>query len=158
MTSVTAKYAELVTLFATDPSEALYRAEEELSHDDFMTFIDFASNHNEPAIKPFDPAENDNRNAWLLSLNHEDVLVLIAKHGRCGHYCSSCDLSAFYILTTPDNGIDCSGIMCLRAATYWERLIEQDKAEGIRPEWQSTLTRVPTAAQRETAKQDIGWN
>lgn len=110
-------------------------------------------------IKPFDPAENDNRNAWLLNLNHEDVIALIADNGgKCGHGCSTCDTGAFYIMMMPDKGIMSGSVQCLRAATYWARLIEQDKAEGIRPEWQSTLTRVPTAAQREAEKQDIGWN
>jgi len=32
-------FDELVALFATDSSEALYRAEAELSHEMFLTFI-----------------------------------------------------------------------------------------------------------------------
>lgn len=40
-----ALYLELVALFETDPSEALYRAEEELPHDLFMDFVDYASNN-----------------------------------------------------------------------------------------------------------------
>ena len=35
--------ADMQTLFATDPSEALYRAEEELSHADFLTFVKWAN-------------------------------------------------------------------------------------------------------------------
>lgn len=109
-------------------------------------------------IKPFDADENNQRNTWLLSLNHEDVLTLVEDSGTCGHGCSTCDTGAFYIMMTPDKGIMSGSVQCLRAATYWARLIEQDKAENLPAEWQSTLTRVPTAAQREAAKQDISWN
>lgn len=42
-TGHTSRYDELVALFADDPSEALYRAEEELAHAEFMDFVQFAS-------------------------------------------------------------------------------------------------------------------
>lgn len=38
------KYKELQKLAETDPSEALYRAEAELTFDEFMTFITWISN------------------------------------------------------------------------------------------------------------------
>lgn len=46
-TATAAKIAELKALFATDPSDALYRAEEELLHTDFLDFVEWAS---EPAL------------------------------------------------------------------------------------------------------------
>lgn len=36
-------YLALVALFTSDPSEALYRAEEELTHAEFMAFIAYAA-------------------------------------------------------------------------------------------------------------------
>jgi hypothetical protein len=96
------------------------------------------------------------RNTWLASLNHEDVLPLIAtNNGRCGHGCSTCDTSAYYILTMEDNGELSGGIICLRAATYMERLIAEDHAAGVG--MRNSITRIPTAAQRAAQSDNIGW-
>jgi hypothetical protein len=96
------------------------------------------------------------RNEWLASLNHEDVLPLIAtNNGRCGHGCSTCDTSAFYIEMMDDDGILCGGVVCLRAATHMAKLIAEDHAAGIG--MNNSLTRIPTAAQRAAKSDDIGW-
>lgn len=107
-------------------------------------------------FKPYDSTDNNARNEWLASLVHENVINLLASNnGTCGHGCSTCDTSAFYIEMMEDNGILCGGVVCLRAATMLETLIAEDHAAGIG--MNNSLTRIPTAAQRAAQSDDIGW-
>jgi len=106
-------------------------------------------------FQPFNADENNARNEWLRSLTHEDVTVLVADlGGTCGHGCSTCDPSAYYLQFMFDKGSWSGGIVCLRAATYLERLIAEDAAAGIHT---AKLERIHTAAQRAAAAENIGW-
>lgn len=78
-------YNTLVQLFATDPSEALYRAEEELPHDMFMTFVDFATNGTTEADAMEDAREYDAEHAMDAPIptasdvaNLDDIILSIA--------------------------------------------------------------------------------
>lgn len=107
-------------------------------------------------IKPFSADDNATRNTWLRSLTHEDVLALLrTTTGKCGNQCSTCDTNAFYILFTSDNGHTVGGIECLRAASASAYLIDQDRAAGLGVTGE--LVRIPTAAQKASAMENIGW-
>jgi len=106
-------------------------------------------------FQPFDHDANNLRNEWLRGLNHEDAHRAVnASGGTCGHGCSTCDPSAYYLQFMYDKGAWLGGVVCLRGATQIERLIAEDVAAGIHT---AKLERIPTAAQRNAMLQDIGW-